>query len=184
MHLIAIVILSIILGTMSLPTIKEEQPPSSRVETPKNISVEKKKKEKVDKPVTPKELPKQDNQEQLNEPTKIETAPVVRQAPVQSGDCSIVNNYNWNKQVAYAVCMAESGGNPNATNMQDNHGSCVGSFGLMQVACIHGGAFYDPKQNMDKAYQVYSCGSRINNKCVPSWNPWGAYTNGSYMRYM
>lgn len=71
--------------------------------------------------------------------------------------------------------MAESGGNPNAANLNDRHNGCTGSYGLMQIACIHGGIFYDPKQNMDKAFEIYS---------RSGWTPWGAYTNQSYLRYL
>ena len=91
------------------------------------------------------------------------------------GGCEIVKNYNWNVRIAYAVCMAESGGNPNAANLNDKHRGCVGSYGLMQVACIHGGIFTDPKQNMDKAFEIYN---------QSGWKPWGAYTNRSYLKHL
>lgn len=93
----------------------------------------------------------------------------------QTGGCSLVNNYNWDTRVAYAVCMAESGGNSMASNWNDNHGSCIGSHGLMQIACIHGGVFHDPVQNMNKAYEIYQ---------RSGWQPWGAYTSGAYARFL
>jgi len=71
--------------------------------------------------------------------------------------------------------MAESGGNEKAANMNDNHGSCMGSYGLMQIACIHGGVFYDSKQNMDKAFKIYN---------RSGWTPWGAYTSGKYKEFL
>lgn len=98
------------------------------------------------------------------------------QAPVVTGDCSLVNDYNWDKSIAYAVCMAESGGNARAANLNDRHNGCIGSYGLMQIACIHtGGAEYDPARNMAKAFEIYS---------RSSWLPWGAYTSGGYLRFM
>lgn len=89
----------------------------------------------------------------------------------------MVNNYNWDKKIAYAVCMAESAGNPNAANLNDKHNGCTGSYGLMQIACIHTGktAEYDPIRNMDKAFEIYS---RSN------WKPWGAYTSGAYLKHL
>ncbi len=97
-------------------------------------------------------------------------------ASSKSGSCDLVNNYsNWNKNVAYAVCMAESGGNTNAANYNDNHGSCVGSFGLMQLACFWIPNPTDPTANMAKANEIYS---------RSGWSPWGAYTSGKYLRYL
>lgn len=94
---------------------------------------------------------------------------------MRSGGCSLVNNYSWDKRVAYAICMAESGGNSNATNLNDNHGSCIGSYGLFQIGCIHGGVFYDPHQNVAKAYEIYQ---------RSGWTPWSAYNNGSYLKHI
>lgn len=93
-----------------------------------------------------------------------------------SGNCSLVNNYSgWDKRVAYAVCMAESGGNPNAANWNDNHGSCMGSFGLFQIGCIHAGASFDGKTNVETAYRLYKSSG---------WSPWTTYTSGKYLKYM
>lgn len=88
-----------------------------------------------------------------------------------------MNSYSWDTKVAYAVCMAESGGNHQASNWSDHHNGCVGSHGLMQIACIHTGgvAEHDPARNMSKAWEIYS---------RSGWTPWGAYTSGAYKRYM
>lgn len=108
-------------------------------------------------------------------------AEVEQPAPIQItseepvSDCTIVKNYAWDTRIAYAVCMAESGGNPRAANLNDKHNGCVGSYGLMQIACIHGGIFYDPKENMDKAYDIY---------LRSGWKPWGAFTSGAYQRFL
>lgn len=71
--------------------------------------------------------------------------------------------------------MAESGGDSNAANYNDHHGSCVGSFGLMQLACFWTSNPTDPNENMAKAYEIYS---------HSGWQPWGAYTSGAYLRYL
>lgn len=92
------------------------------------------------------------------------------------GDCSLVYNYsNWNQSVAYAVCMAESGGNTNATNLNDNHGKCRGSFGLMQLACFWIPNPKNASANMAKANEIYS---------RQGWSPWGAFTSGKYKRFL
>lgn len=93
-----------------------------------------------------------------------------------SGGCNLVYNYsNWNQAVAYAVCMAESGGNANAYN-PEAHNGCGGSVGLFQIGCVHGwGSSFDPATNVAFANQLYS---------QQGWYPWGAYTNGSYYAYL
>ena len=93
-----------------------------------------------------------------------------------SAGCELVNNYtNWDTRVAYAVCMAESGGNPNAFNGNDHHNGCTGSIGLMQIACIHAGASYDPATNIATANRLY---------VSSGWKIWGAFTSGKYLKYM
>ena len=73
--------------------------------------------------------------------------------------------------------MGESRGDPNASNLNDKHNGCTGSFGLMQIACIHtaGVAEYNSEANMAIAYEIYS---------RSGWKPWSAYTNGSYKVYL
>lgn len=74
-----------------------------------------------------------------------------------SGDCSLVNNYNWPIATAYRVCIQESSNNPNNANWNDYHAwaNCRGSFGLMQINCSHG-QVYDGAKNMAIAYQMWS----------------------------
>lgn len=115
--------------------------------------------------------------EQLKTLTTPQNTPQANNSEVVigTGACDIVKNYSWDVKIAYAVCMAESGGNPNAANLNDRHNGCIGSYGLMQIACIHGGIFYDPKQNMDKAFEIYN---------RSGWKPWGAWSSGAYLRHM
>lgn len=95
-----------------------------------------------------------------------------------SGNCDLAYNYDWPKDVARAICLAESGGNPQAANWGDNHMSwagCMGSFGLFQVNCSHGQLF-DGAQNVAAAYGMWK-----------SWNgfgAWSTYTNGAYLRFL
>ena len=99
-----------------------------------------------------------------------------------TGGCELVYNYtNWNQKIAYAVCMAESSGDPSNENLTDVHrnadGSvrCIGSFGLMQLACFWIPNPKDPIANMAKANEIYS---------RSGWSPWGAYTSGKYLKYL
>lgn len=100
---------------------------------------------------------------------------------MQSGDCSIVNDYAWDTKVAYAICMAESGGNSQAIG--DNYviaGLYAPSCGLMQIRTLAGRPtceeLLNPKTNMDWAYKISNSGT--------NWKPWSVYTNGKYLKYL
>jgi len=96
--------------------------------------------------------------------------------PRSSGGCELVYKYsNWNQSVARAVCLAESGGDTYAANYNDKHATCVGSFGLMQLACFWIDNPTDPEANMSKANEIYS---------RSGWSPWGAYTSGKYLKHL
>jgi hypothetical protein len=112
------------------------------------------------------------------------TAPAPRAAPVAGfGSCDLANNYDWPVATARAVCMAESSGNPANVNMADNHGKCVGSFGLMQIGCFWFPYYgYDSSHhangpvNMEIAYKIY--------KRSGNFSAWGAYNSGAYLKYL
>jgi hypothetical protein len=100
-------------------------------------------------------------------------APVITSAPqtysTGSGDCSLVNNYDWPTATAMRVCMQESGGNPNNKNTRDYHSfaDCWGSFGLMQINCSHG-EVYDGAQNMAIAYSMWKGAGNTFTKHWPN----------------
>lgn len=85
---------------------------------------------------------------------------------------------------AVAVAGGESGYNPRAYNPEwhhDRNGNriCQGSYGLMQIACVHHmenpEALYDVEFNLQMAQKVYN---------ERGWLPWGAYTDGRYKQYL
>ena len=81
------------------------------------------------------------------------------------------------RPTAAAVCMAESGGNPGARNHRPG---IEDSRGLWQVNWLahpryDGEALYDPGYNAQAALDIWR-GS--------GWQAWGAYTAGSYRRYL
>ena len=82
-------------------------------------------------------------------------------------------------EIAIAVAKAESELYPRASNWGDNHRTCKGSFGIFQIGCIHGSEIedlYNPEYNIKKARQIYDDDG--------SWQPWGAYSNGSYLAHL
>lgn len=95
-----------------------------------------------------------------------------------AGNCEayrgLVSQYGWDVNTAMAIMRAESSCNPNAANTSDNHGVCMGSFGLFQISC-HSGAVYDPAANVAIAWQKYQ---------ARGWQPWGVYTSGAYLKYL
>ena len=90
----------------------------------------------------------------------------------------IIETFPEQPALALAIAKAESGLYPRATNAQDNHKVCRGSFGIFQIGCIHGvdaETLYDPTYNIRKARQLYD---------ERGWQPWGAYTDGSYLKHL
>jgi len=91
-------------------------------------------------------------------------------------------------KVAWAVGMAESGGNPRAHNGNRNTGD--NSYGLFQINMIDslGPArrrqyglrsnedLFDPATNIRVMLQM-------SNNCT-NWQPWSAYKNGAYRRFL
>jgi len=106
------------------------------------------------------------------------TSKAPQSAPKQLTGCHLVENYGWDTKVAYAICMAESGGNARSYNL--NRNGTVDK-GLMQINSCHseliaGRDLYDPKSNLDIAYEIY----RSNG----GFKPWVAYNSKSYKKYL
>jgi len=81
----------------------------------------------------------------------------------------LLEKYNWNVDTMLRIMQAESGCNPNNHNLGDNHGVCQGSYGLLQIGCVHGVTIADmsiPSKNIAKAFQIYS---------GQGYNAWSTY---------
>lgn len=71
---------------------------------------------------------------------------------------SAVSQYDWDTDTMMRIMSAESGCNPTNHNYQDNHGSCMGSYGLFQIGCVHGYSvahLENPSNNIAAAYQIW-----------------------------
>lgn len=87
----------------------------------------------------------------------------VSSAPAPSGGgCDayrgMLAQYDWNVDTMARIMKAESGCNPVNHNHADNHRSCLGSYGLMQIGCVHGySAAYleSPANNIAVAYKIF-----------------------------
>lgn len=98
-------------------------------------------------------------------PTTTTTVPqttVPAPAPIATGNCdlALAERYQWNHEIALQVCLYESGGDATATNMNDDHGKCRGSYGLYQIGCFWFPFFghqisFDPNLNVEIAYLIW-----------------------------
>lgn len=89
-------------------------------------------------------------------------------------------------RIAIAVAMAESSGNPLAHNTRgadDSYGlwqiNMRGALGPQRRAAyglVSNNDLYEPMTNARIAFSLSNGGS--------NWMPWGAFTNGSYRRYL
>jgi hypothetical protein len=76
--------------------------------------------------------------------------------------------------IAAAVALAESGGDPNATN-HNTDGST--DRGLWQINSVHGAqSTYDITGNVKAAVSISGNGS--------NWSPWVTYTTGAYRKFL
>jgi hypothetical protein len=91
-----------------------------------------------------------------------------------TGNCFTAIRNNWPAelyQVAQAVVRAESGGHPGRISSTNDHGC----FQLNKGYASWGRAVYDADFNAKQAYRMYQ--SR-------GWQPWTAYKNGAYRRFL
>jgi hypothetical protein len=83
-----------------------------------------------------------------------------------------VTKYDWNATTSIKIMYAESGCNPKAPNLEDNHKVCKGSFGLMQISCDFG-VLYDPVENIRVAYEEKYLVKNGKGEVVgTTWKPW------------
>ena len=90
----------------------------------------------------------------------------------------LVSKYDWDVDVATAVFLAESDGRRDIVNWGDSHSGCKGSYGLAQSACSHTPnpeELKDPEKNIEVAHRLWK---------ERGWKPWGAYTDGRYLKYL
>jgi hypothetical protein len=92
-------------------------------------------------------------------------------------DRLICQTFGKDWKTARAIALAESHENPNALNKNTNGSYDVGIF---QLNTTHFNRWTlaqmsDPKTNIQIAYQIYS---------EQGFNPWVAYTTGSYKKYL
>lgn len=69
----------------------------------------------------------------------------------------LLRQYDWDDKLMEKIMFCESSNNPRAYN-PERHRGCSGSYGLLQVACLHfqeGDDRYDPATNVKRAYETW-----------------------------
>lgn len=114
----------------------------------------------------------------MAEPLPALTAPVIAPAVKKTNPIGcqhyrhIFARYDWNVDVAMAICQAESGGRPDVVSKPNTNGTR--DYGLMQLNQI---PVLDPAENIRIAYvQKY--------KTKQGWNHWTVYKTGAYLKYL
>ena len=81
--------------------------------------------------------------------------------------------YNWNVDVAMAICQAESSGNPYAVSNADINTDGLPDYGLMQ---IHNIDIINPAANIAYAY--------YHKYLTQGWGAWSTYNSGKYAQFL
>ncbi len=77
-------------------------------------------------------------------------------------------------RVAAAIALAESGGDPNSTNVNTDRSVDRGAW---QINSVHGSlSTHDPSRNVQAAIQISKNGT--------DWRPWVTYTTGKYKQFL
>ena len=94
---------------------------------------------------------------------------------------SIIERYDWDANIMLAVMKAENRScDPGSKNLSplENHRVCIGSYGLLQVGCVHFSGNQDPNDvgtNISVAHAVW---------LKQGYNAWTQYANGEYLKYL
>jgi hypothetical protein len=99
---------------------------------------------------------------------------------------ALVNQYDWDVNIAMAVMEAESTCNIGATgDTWEIGGLTAPSCGLFQVRTLVGRPTCEelkvPETNVEWAYRIYTASVERGNN---GWYPWSVYNNGKYLKYL
>lgn len=115
-------------------------------------------------------------EEVVEEPKEVKLEVIVDWTPERI-EQEIRETFPENPDLAVAVAKAESGLKGTALN-PEAHKGCQGSYGIFQIACVHerdAEKLHDIRYNIQKARKIY---------LERGWQPWGAYTDGNYRKFL
>lgn len=84
-----------------------------------------------------------------------------------------IEKYPWDTATVVKIAFKESKCSSDAVNLKDSHRGCRGSYGALQVGCLHYKKGEDKKNvplNIEKAYEVYK-------QAGNSFSPWSVCKN-------
>lgn len=125
-------------------------------------------------------LSKIDEVEEIPNPTP-KTPQSAPETPTSTCEAEILK-YDWDTRIARAVMLAESGGNPNAVNdnprTRDYSVGCfqINLYGDLRKSRPSEAELKNPEINVRYAYNLW--------KSTGWARSWGAYSNGSYKKYL
>lgn len=93
-----------------------------------------------------------------------------------------VNKYtDWNVNTVQAIAQAENRScNPTNHNLSsaEDHGVCIGSYGVLQVGCLH----YRAGENRDDLATNVAVAHRVWQS--QGYTAWTMFRNGEYLKYL
>ena len=101
--------------------------------------------------------------------------------PCETVRVEIAKHSGWDVNIMQAIAQAENRScDPTRHNLSagENHKVCIGSYGVLQVGCLHyrnGEDRNDLKTNVAVAHRVY---------LQQGYNAWTQYNNGEYKRFL
>lgn len=101
--------------------------------------------------------------------------------PCETVRVEIAKHSGWDVNIMQAIAQAENRScDPTRHNLSasENHKTCIGSYGVLQVGCLHyrpGEDRNDLKTNVAVAHRVY---------LQQGYNAWTQYNNGEYRKFL
>ena len=92
----------------------------------------------------------------ITEPQVVEVKPTEVIQTTLPSEClpylDEIKKYDWDSEIASQIMLKESGCDKTAVNKIDNHGACLGSYGLFQISCTTSTTTI-PSENIKLAYE-------------------------------
>lgn len=107
--------------------------------------------------------------------------PPVIKSPCEAMQTEVQKYTDWDANVMQAISQAENRGcDPLRHNltMSENHGVCVGSYGVLQVGCLH----YNDGESRDDLATNVAVAHRVWQK--QGYTAWTMYKNGIYREFL
>lgn len=115
------------------------------------------------------------------QPVSLPPETPVTLTPCETVRAEIAKHSGWDVNIMQAIAQAENRScDPTRHNLSadENHKVCIGSYGVLQVGCLHyrnGEDRNDLKTNIAVAHRVY---------LQQGYSAWTQYNNGEYRKFL